>query len=150
MSDHRDDKHNLDFIETETLRNNQEELDGVLRDRSSRLDREKKALLRMVLDQGASYDQVARLSGEHATTVSRRFRAMVRRLRGGMLRGNRDAQRNLTPLEKSVLIESFLYGTSQQVIAVKLGVSRYRVRKALAVMGRRQWAESRSEGSANV
>ncbi len=131
MSDKQNDRHNSSYIETETLRGGRGELAGVLLNRSEQMNNEKKALLQMILGQGGTYDQVARLSGEHASTVSRRFRAMVRRLSGGMLHTTGDVQRNLTPLEKTILIESFLYGTGQTEIAAKLGISRYRVRKAL-------------------
>ena len=37
-------------------------------------------------------------------------------LSGGMLHTTGDVQRNLTPLEKTILIESFLYGTGQTEI----------------------------------
>ena len=104
---------------------------GVLRGRSVRLDSKKKALLRMILDQGGSYGQVARLSGEHASTVSRRFRSMVRRLGGSTAQAADEALQRLGPLEKTILIESFLCGIGQRAIAAKLGVSRYRVRKVL-------------------
>ena len=73
MSDHRDGQHDLDCIETDAFLRNQEELGKLLHDRSLRMASEEKALLRMVLDQGASYDQVARLTGEHATTVNERM-----------------------------------------------------------------------------
>lgn len=85
----------------------------------------------MVLGQDASYKQIARLSGEHASTVSRRIRAMVRRLRSGPPH-TAEALGTLTPLEKTILIESFVYGATQKKIAAKLGISRYRVRKTLA------------------
>ena len=131
MSDHRDDQRDLNYIKAETFRGHHKEQTGILLDRSERMDSEKKALLRMVLDRGASYNQLARLSGEHATTVSRRFRAMVRRLRGRPPQAADTSLRLLTPLEKTILIESFLYGSGQREIAAKLGISRYRVRKVL-------------------
>ena len=49
-----------------------------------------------------------------------------------MLRAGDEAEQTLTPVEKTILIESFLYGTGQAKIAAKLGISRYRVRKVLA------------------
>ena len=112
----------------------------VLQGRSMQIDSKHKALLRLILDHGASYEQIARLSGEHAGTVSRRFRAMVRRLRGRPPRPAETVSENLTPLEKTILIESFVCGTSQTAIAAKLGISRYRVRKALALFGRQEAA----------
>ncbi|RKY12834.1 MAG: hypothetical protein DRP52_04220 [Planctomycetota bacterium] len=125
-------RYNSDNDKSVIARQKLDNMAGVLHGRSVRLDSKKKALLRIILDQGSSYGQVARLSGEHASTVSRRFRSMVRRLGGGMLRSTDGAERTLTPLEKTILIESFLYGTGQKAIAVKLGISRYRVRKVLA------------------
>ncbi|OQY05129.1 MAG: hypothetical protein B6I25_06095 [Planctomycetales bacterium 4572_13] len=124
-------RYNSDNDKSVIAREKLDNMAGVLHGRSVRLDSKKKALLRMIVDQGGSYGQVARLSGEHASTVSRRFRAMVRRLRGGTARAADEMLRQLTPLEKTILIESFLYGTGQKAIAAKLGVSRYRVRKVL-------------------
>ena len=132
MKDKGNELYTSSCIQTRTLRESPDGALGILLDRSKRMDRKQKALLWMILDQGASYHQVARLSGEHASTVSRRFRAMVRRLRGRPLENAKTALSNLTPLDKTILIESFVYGASQKQIATKLGVSRYRVRKALA------------------
>ena len=132
MSDKRNEQHDSSTIETQTIRGGRGELREVLLDRSEQMDSEKKALLRMILGQGSTYDQVARLSSEHASTVSRRFRAMVRRLSRRPLDTTGNTQRNLSPLEKTILIESFLYGSGQKQIAAKLGISRYRVRKVLA------------------
>ena len=131
MSKKRINGHSGDPIDSRVLRANYDDLVGVLRDRSWRLDSRQRDMLWLILDQGASYGQLARLSGEHASTVSRRFRAMVRRLRGRPGR-KRPTPRTLTSLEKIILIESFLCGTTQVQIAAKLGVSRYRVRKTLA------------------
>jgi DNA-directed RNA polymerase specialized sigma subunit len=133
MSDKRNEQRDSSTIETQTIRGDRGELAVHLLDRSEQMDGEKKALLQMILGQGGTYDQVARLSGEHASAVSRRFRAMVRRLSRRPLDTTGNTQRNLTPLEKTILIESFLYGSGQKQIAAKLGVSRYRVRKALAL-----------------
>jgi DNA-directed RNA polymerase specialized sigma24 family protein len=108
------------------------ELAEVLLDRSEKMDPQQRALLWMMLGQGASYKQIPRLSREHASTVSRRFRAMVRRLRGRLPRSAQAELRHLNPLDKTILIKSLLYGATQEQIAAKLGVSRYRVRKALA------------------
>ena len=130
MSNKRTRLYNSIHEEAQPLPACRDGMPEVLLNRSEQMDSKEKALLRMVLGQGASYDQVARLSGEHASTVSRRFRAMVRRLRGRPPR-IAEALGTLTPLEKTILIESFVYGAAQEQIAAKLGISRYRVRKAL-------------------
>jgi DNA-directed RNA polymerase specialized sigma subunit len=131
MGDHGDGIHDLNRIRTEEFISNQKVTADLVLGRAKQLDKQKKALLRIILDQGGTYHQVARLSGEHASTVSRRFRAIMRRLRSRPLFAANADLNNLTPLEKNILIESFVYGTGQEQIAEKLGVSRYRVRKAL-------------------
>ncbi|MHC4783590.1 MAG: sigma factor-like helix-turn-helix DNA-binding protein [Planctomycetota bacterium] len=131
MSNKRARLYNSIHDEAQSLQARRDEMAEILLGRSTRMDSKQKALLRMILDRGASYGQVARLSGEHASTVSRRFRAMVRRLRNGPPH-TAEALGTLTPLEKTILIESFVYGATQKKIAAKMGISRYRVRKTLA------------------
>jgi DNA-directed RNA polymerase specialized sigma24 family protein len=131
MSDNRNDQHDLDYIETDSFRSNQHELANALLDRSAKMDSKKQALLWMILEQGASYSQIGRLSGEHASTVSRRFHGIIRRLRSRPLDASNPVPQDLPSLEKTILIESLVYGASQKQIAAKLGISRYRVRKAL-------------------
>ena len=99
--------------------------------RAEVLEADQRALLRIILEQGGSYQQIARLRGEHAATVSRRFRRLLSKLsrRAGTAAGI-DADR-LTPLDKRVLSYYYLCGMNQLQIAARLGVSRYRVRKAL-------------------
>jgi DNA-directed RNA polymerase specialized sigma subunit len=121
----------LKHIQTQAFLNEQKDLAGLLLNRSERMDSEKKALLRLILDRGATYGQVARLSGEHASTVSRRFRSMLRKLKTKPLHKTNKTMPRLSPLEKTILIELFVYGTTQKDIAAKLGISRYRVRKTL-------------------
>ena len=132
MKDKPNQLYTSSCIQSRALRESPDRPVGVPPDRSARMDRKQKALLWMILDQGASYGQVARLTGEHASTVSRRFRAMMRRLRGRPPHTAEAALDKLTQLEKNILVESFVYGASQKQIAAKLGISRYRVRKALA------------------
>lgn len=132
MGEHHDERNNLNCRRAQAFRDTQRHMAELLLIRSEQMTGEKKALLRLILDKGASYEQLARLSGEHATTVSRRFHAMVRRLGGKQLQPARRTTIKLTPLEKTILIESFINGAGQQQIAEKLGISRYRVRKALS------------------
>lgn len=131
MKDNGNQLYTWQCIQSRALRESPDGPVGVLLERSTHMDKKQKALLWMILDQGASYGQVARLSGEHASTVSRRFRAMLRRLRSQPPRQANISPQDLTPLEKSILIESFVYGGTQKKIAEKLGVTRYRVRKVL-------------------
>ncbi|MDH4203135.1 MAG: hypothetical protein OEV87_09590 [Phycisphaerae bacterium] len=99
--------------------------------RAGALEAEQRALLTAILDQGSSYRQVARLRGEHASTVSRRFRRLLRKLsqRTGGKTGIQ--ARNLKAMDKTVLTAYYLFGMNQLQIAARLGISRYRVRKTL-------------------
>lgn len=94
------------------------------------LEAEQRALLTAILEQGSSYRQVARLRGEHAATVSRRFRRLLRKLSHRTGTPGVKAGR-LAPLDTTILSSYYLFGMNQSQIAAKLGVSRYRVRKAL-------------------
>jgi DNA-directed RNA polymerase specialized sigma24 family protein len=96
--------------------------------RSHTLDAEQKALLTVILEQGSSYEQVARLRGEHATTVSRRFRRLLRTLS----HGTSGTVVRLNPTDETILSDYYLFGMNQSQIAGRLGISRYRVRKTLA------------------
>jgi len=99
--------------------------------RADVLEADQRALLRIILDQGSSYQQVARLRGEHATTVSRRFRRLLRKLAHGTRDKPPIKAGNLAPLDKTILSAYYLFGMNQSQIAARLGISRYRVRKAL-------------------
>ncbi|MHC4988422.1 MAG: sigma factor-like helix-turn-helix DNA-binding protein [Planctomycetota bacterium] len=100
--------------------------------RADTLEAAQRALLTAILDQGSSYQQVARLRGEHASTVSRRFRRLLRKLsqRTGGKAGVRAA--NLKAMDKTILTAYYLFGMNQLQIAARLGISRYRVRKTLS------------------
>ena len=101
-------------------------------DRSHSLETEQKALLTMILEHGSTYEQVARLRGEHASTVSRRFKRLLRRLSHRVAEKPPVQMRNLKPMEQTILAAYYLCGMNQSQIAAKLEVSRYRVRKTLA------------------
>ena len=70
MSEKRINQRPGDPVDSRVLRAQYDDLVGILRDRSWRMNRKQRDLLWLVLDQGASYGQLARLSGEHASTVA--------------------------------------------------------------------------------
>jgi DNA-directed RNA polymerase specialized sigma24 family protein len=110
------------------LRAGMEALKDRVLTRSHTLEPEQRALLRVILDQGSSFEQVARLRGEHATTVSRRFRRLLRTLS----RSTGGTVGRLNPTDEAILSAYYLCGMNQSRIADRLGVSRYHVRKTLA------------------
>lgn len=93
---------------------------------------EDRALLAMVLEAGSTFEQIARLRGEHPTTISRRFRQLVRRSRIGSFARAVAGSGRFDTLETAILIEYFLRGTTQKDIMTKLNTNRYRVRKTIA------------------
>jgi DNA-directed RNA polymerase specialized sigma24 family protein len=123
-------------IPTSALRQEHELLVTRLERTLGPLSAEHKAFLAIVLRHGGTFEQVARLRGEHASTVSRRFHRLLSRLtdRGRVPRCRPMA---LSPLEKAVLAEYYLCGRPQTVIAEKFSISRYRVRKTLDRIRRR-------------
>ena len=122
---------------------------GLIGGWSSLPESEQKSLLHLIQKRGVSFEHIARLRGEHATTVSRRFRRLMNRLDRRTVAAVSRRAAALGPLERTVLFESVLCGRSQQTIAARLGVSRYQVRKVLARFSRncRRAAACRPERS---
>ena len=128
------------------LRSEQEHLINRIEHHLGPLSSEQKALLAIVLRHGGTFQQVARLRGEHASTVSRRFRRLLSRLNGRGL--PRCQPLRLSPLERAILAEYYLCGRTQNQIAVKLDISRYRVRKTLIRLQNSTRKTSRAAGGA--
>ncbi len=99
--------------------------------RSDWLDRRDKALVQMIFDKGGTFDQVARLTGQNPSTVSRRCRQVLRKLIAKELTALLRRRPDLTGTVIRIVQEHYLYGRSQRSIAHRLNVSHYRVRKVL-------------------
>jgi DNA-directed RNA polymerase specialized sigma24 family protein len=113
------------------LRAGLEALKDTVLHRSEALADEQRALLTIILEQGSSFQQIARLRGEHATTVSRRFRRLLGKLSGRTAARGPVKDGHLNPIETTILADYCLCGMNQMQIAAKLGISRHRVRKTL-------------------
>ncbi|MCI0499775.1 MAG: hypothetical protein L0Y36_08875 [Planctomycetales bacterium] len=98
---------------------------------SAMLDNEQKALLAMIFDRGNTLEQVAQLTGRHASTVSRQFGRLMRNLAGRETAAAFGAGRRLTPMEAAILREYYLHGVRQRQIARKLGCTLYRIRRTV-------------------
>lgn len=120
----------LEGLPTHELRREQEALVEDIQGRFGPLSAQRRAMLEIILQYGGTFGQVACLQGEHASTVSRRFRRLLGKLSAPASTPPESLLR-LNPMEKSILAEYFLCGQSQLDIAVKLAVSRYRVRQTL-------------------
>ena len=128
------------------LRSEQEQLISRIEQCLGPLSPDQKALFAIVLRHGGTFEQVARLRGEHASTVSRRFRRLLSRFSAHRLPRCRPLA--LTPLERAILAEYYLCGRTQSEIAVKLDISRYRVRKTLARLQHSDGPTGRAAGGA--
>ena len=99
--------------------------------RSNLLNSRDKALMYMVFDKGGTFEQIARLTGQSASTVNRRFHNVLNKLLTRELTALLRQREALDSMEIRVARAYFLEGLSQKAIIQKLGVSRYRVRNAL-------------------
>lgn len=100
-----------------------------IRHGSDWLDSRDQALMQIIFEKGTTYEQIARLTGCSASSVSRRCRRLLRKLVARdlhALRG-RDSDR----LVLRIIQAYFLEGLPQRTIARKLNISCYRVRTVL-------------------
>ena len=99
--------------------------------RSELLSGEDKALMQMVFDKGSTFDQIARLTGQNASTISRRFNTLLQKLIARELVTLLHQRKNYDQQDIRIVQEYYLRGQSQKVIAQKLRISLYRVRHTL-------------------
>jgi DNA invertase Pin-like site-specific DNA recombinase len=102
-----------------------------LRLRSELLNRKDKALIQMIFEKGSTFDQIARLTGQNPSTISRRFHHLLQKLIAkefvSLLRGRCGS--NGTDIR--IVQGYYLQNLSQKAIARKLNISLYRVRNIL-------------------
>lgn len=99
--------------------------------RGNLLSRDDRALLQMIFDRGGTFAQISRLTGLSATTISRRFHRILKKLMAREMVALLGETKNADPLEISIARAYFVQGLSQADISEKLGVSGYRVRLTL-------------------
>ncbi len=103
----------------------------VLRRRAAFLSGPNGAILKMYLENGSTFAEIARVAGVSETTVARRIRRCTRRLIEGRFPGCVRQGDSLSRIESAIARDAFLEGLSQRRIAVKRGMSIYQVRKIL-------------------
>lgn len=89
------------------------------------------AIMKMYLDGGCTYGQIARLMGVNEATVARRIRKITKRLLDGEYITCLHNRMKLNPLEQRIAKDHFLDGLSQRNISLKRSVSIYHVRMGL-------------------
>ena len=106
------------------------ELDGV-RLRSEWLSRKDKVLMQMIFDKGGTFEQIARLTGQNPSTISRRFHTLLQKLIARELVCLLRHREGFDESAIRMFQEYYLRGLSQNAIAQKFGISLYRVGSVL-------------------
>lgn len=110
------------------------ELVDLIRMRMDMLGEVDRALMKMYLESGCSFADIARVMGVSQTTASRRIRNLTRRLLDGRyvacMRNRERIGEDALRVARDHLIE----GLSQPAIASKRRMTVYRVRKLLGVV----------------
>lgn len=102
-----------------------------LRLRSKWLCVEDKTLMEMVFEKGSSFRQIARLTGQSPSTVSRRFHRLVRRLIARKPAFVQGPPVYADPTDIRIIQDYYLRGHTQKAIAQKRSISLYRIRNTL-------------------
>jgi len=124
-----------------------------LRNKTAVLRKKDRSLMRMYLDTGASFRQIARIAGLNEVTVARRIHSVTRRLaKGAYLECVRHGDR-LSDEELEVAAGYYLRGLSMRRIADGGGISYHRVRKAvrkIEYLRRESWPDQCKQESSTT
>jgi len=118
----------------------------VLKNRASLLGGRDKALMRMYLENGNSFYQMAQLAGVNESTIARRIHKLVRRLIDGKYMACLRNREKFSKKEMKIAADYFLRGLSMRKIAAKRGWSYYSVYESMKRI--RRFVES-AEGDTN-
>lgn len=103
----------------------------VLKNRVSLLVGRDKALMRMYLENGNSFYQMAQLAGVSESTIARRIHKLAKRLTDGKYMACLRNREKFTKREMEIAADYFLSGLSMRKIAAKRGWSYYRVYESM-------------------
>lgn len=103
----------------------------LLRSRLNLLKGKDRLLLTLYLENGASFRQMAQLTGVKDTIIARRIHNLVRRLADGRYIACLRNRSRLTEGELAIARERFLVGLSTKTIAQKYRLTEYRVGKTI-------------------
>ena len=102
--------------------------------RSELLSGKDKALIQMIFDKGTTFEQIAKLTGQNASTISRRFKNLIQKLIARELVTLLHQRKDFDKSNICIVQEYYLRGQSQKAIAQKLSISLYRVRNTLSTV----------------
>ena len=141
-------KRSLQFDpDTESRQNRQERIQQVqtLLHRAQLLETAERELIEMVFERSSTFEQIARLTGQSASSVNRRFRTLTGKLIAKEYLMILAKDKRLSTLELSIGREYFICGHSQKRICRKLGCSRYRVQKVIKTMRQLIYEDNQSK-----
>jgi len=108
----------------------------VLRNRLNLLDGDDRALMKMYLEAGSSFRQMARLAGVNEVTVARRIRSTTRRLVNGQYLNCLRHRDKLTAMELSVAKDYYLKALPMRSISARRGWTYYRTQRTICKIRR--------------
>ena len=103
----------------------------VLRSRVNLLEGKDRALMKMYLDNGETFAQMARLAGVNEATISKRIYKLTRRLLDGQYISILRNRNFFTKLDLKIAKDYFIRGLSMKKIKQKHKISFYRVRNTM-------------------
>ena len=103
----------------------------LLRARADILTGRDRVLLKMYLENGSTFGQMARVAGVNETTIARRIHKLIRRLLDGEYITCLRNRRRFNALEQAIARDYFIEGLSQKRIAAKRNTTVYQIRKGL-------------------
>ena len=102
-----------------------------LRNKATVLCEKDRSLMKMYLEKGVSFRQIARVAGLNEVTVARRIRSLTRRFAEGAYLECVQHRHKLSAEELDIAAGYYLRGLSMRNIAAGRGISYHRVRKAI-------------------
>lgn len=108
----------------------------MLRNRLDLLDGNDRVLMRMYLEAGSSFRQMARLAGVNEGTVARRIRSTTRRLVNGQYLNCLRHREKLTAMELNVAKDYYLKALPMRSISARRGWSYYHTQRTIGKIRR--------------
>ncbi len=101
----------------------------LLKSRARILNGKDRALMKMYLEKGSSFSQIAKLAGVNEATIARRIHKLTRRLVNGEYISFVRNRRLFNQQERVIARDHYVMGLTQKQIAEKRNTSVYCVRK---------------------
>ena len=108
----------------------------ILRNRLDLLDGDERTLMKMYVEAGSSFRQMARLAGVNEVTVARRVRSTTRRLVSGRYLECLRHRKELTDTELKIAKDYYLKALPIKNISANRGWTYYRTQRAIAKIRR--------------